>query len=227
MLYASGKVVAKPGLRGECPCCGGELIAKCGELVAWHWAHVSADCDAWSEPETDWHIKWKSCFPIDCREVVVGNHRADVLIGCHAIEFQHSPISANEIRDRENHYELLTWVIDGSEFRGRFTVNRPPDASGVQKKPRWMRHSDGWWLFRWSHARKSWACGVEVGNVVIDFGHVESWGSNADYPTLFVVEEWATDGSCGRGRYICRETFVRACLANSFRANNGHAISVH
>lgn len=216
MLYASGKTLAKPGARGECPCCGGELIAKCGEIVSWHWAHINADCDPWSEPETDWHIMWKNCFPVECQEVVVGNHRADVLLGDHTIEFQHSPISANEIREREDHYARLTWVIDGSEFRSRFSFMRPPELNGSGKRPKWLHHSDGWWFFNWSHARKSWFHGAEVGDVVIDFGRLELWKHNADYPTLFLVQGWDNNGKDGHGRFISRDCFVSRCLANSF-----------
>lgn len=228
MLYASGMVTAKPGRRGECPTCGGELIAKCGEIVSWHWAHVSADCDSWSEPETEWHIKWKNCFPIECQEVTVGSHRADVLIGGHAIEFQHSSISASEMREREIHYGELTWVIDGREFRDRFSVSRPAMQDGIGLKKKYLRHDQGEWCFDWSHARQSLFLGVESANLFIDFGHVEYWDKNADYPTLFFVQEWSRGGKFGRGRYMCRDSFLRRFYSNSIRSHeNGRLLPVH
>lgn len=225
MLYASGRAVATPGAKGECPACGGELIAKCGEIVMWHWAHVSADCDSWAEPETEWHIKWKECFPLECREVTVGSHRADVMVGAHAIEFQHSPISANEIRQRENHYGSLTWVIDGRDFRERFSVRRPKQDESAIKK-RYFRHDQGDWIFDWSHAKKSWFH-ADPANVFIDFGHIEYWDRNSDYPTLFFIEEWSHGGKYGRGRYICREKFLRRFMSHSFGGQNGYAVAVH
>jgi hypothetical protein len=212
MLYAKDRTIASPGGRGECPGCGGDLIAKCGEIVVWHWAHVSGDCDPWSEPETEWHSNWKECFPLECREVTVGNHRADVLIGGHAIEFQHSSISVDEIRERELHYGSLTWVIDGRDFRDRFFVSRPKQ-DGSQINTKYFRHDQGEWLFNWSHAKKSWFY-AEPANTFIDFGHFEYWDRNADYPTLFFITDWSHGGKHGRGRYVCRDWFVRRLMSH-------------
>jgi competence protein CoiA len=86
MQYANtdkGKSTAEPKLPGRCPMCSGELVAKCGEINAWHWAHKSLeDCDTWSEGETQWHLDWKSFFPPQYTEVTVTKdgikHRADV-----------------------------------------------------------------------------------------------------------------------------------------------------
>lgn len=121
-IHASGdyeKISPRPGMRALCPSCGGDVLAKCGSIKAWHWSHVAADCDPWSEPETEWHLNWKRRFPPECREVVIGNHRADVRTkNGIVIEFQHSSISVEEIRDREAFYgERMMWVIDGAKFR--------------------------------------------------------------------------------------------------------------
>lgn len=43
MIYGlcnSARIEAFPGGRAICPTCGGDLIAKCGRLVQWHWAHA-------------------------------------------------------------------------------------------------------------------------------------------------------------------------------------------
>jgi len=44
MKYAildGNKAEAKPGLKGQCPSCGSELIPRCGNIKIHHWAHKS------------------------------------------------------------------------------------------------------------------------------------------------------------------------------------------
>ena len=141
MIYANVnglRTVPAPGARGACPTCDGAVLSKCGEVNAWHWAHVARDCDPWKEPESGWHRGWKEMFPEQCREVSVGNHRADVLIGGTAIEFQHSNISVEDICARELHWRSLVWVLDGSQL-------------SLEVTPK-----DGHVTFRWKHPRRSW-----------------------------------------------------------------------
>ena len=222
MIYALGKKLATPGDRGECPACGGDLIAKCGEIVCHHWAHKTADCDPWSEPETDWHVGWKNCFPVECQEVVYGDHRADVMVGMHAIEFQHSPISPSGIRDREDHYDQLTWVIDGSGFAERFRVFRPDNHAGSiwrEKVVRYRSREEGSWMFTWVRAKTSFFYGATSSSLVVDLGLSNCWKQNGDYPTLFLIDDW--DSRNGQGRFISRNAFVSLCLTSSFRIKNG------
>lgn len=108
--------LATPGLVGACPGCGGEVVAKCGEVLQWHWAHRASECDPWSEPESEWHINWKNQFPAEWQERVIGDHRADVLTPRGVIEFQKSSISTREISEREQFYGKMLWVIDASDF---------------------------------------------------------------------------------------------------------------
>ena len=117
---------AQPGLSGECPHCGGPMVAKCGEarLRVWHWAHKGRrHCDPWKEPETPWHRAWKNLFPAEWQETTClaqggERHIADVKTagGC-VIEFQHSPIKPDERRSREAFYRPMHWVVDG--MRGK------------------------------------------------------------------------------------------------------------
>jgi hypothetical protein len=122
MLYNSVKQLAKPELTGTCPLCGGELIPKCGEIKTWHWAHKSLiDCDTWHEPETEWHLWWKTQFPPIWTEQVITRdgkkHIADVLRPDGTIiEFQHSPISPKIIREREEFYNKMIWVFDAKDY---------------------------------------------------------------------------------------------------------------
>lgn len=111
-----GRALATPGSQGSCPTCGARVRAKCGEIISWHWAHLSRDCDKWSEPESDWHLGWKQRFPSDWQEVVIGSHRADVRTPFGILEFQKSSISLTEIKEREQFYGAMAWVIDAAEW---------------------------------------------------------------------------------------------------------------
>lgn len=115
------------GQRGICPCCGSETVAKCGDFKEWHWSHLSLiDCEYSNREMTEWHRSWQEKFPIECREIfmkdsVTGErHFADVYVNEMAIEFQHSPISHDEIWNRinfytDNHKKKMVWVLDISE----------------------------------------------------------------------------------------------------------------
>ena len=105
---------ATPRSRSTCPSCDGRLIAKCGRINTWHWAHEAADCDPWSEPESEWHLGWKRHFAAQGAriEVVMGPHRADVVTQKEQIvELQAGYLSVDEIAEREQFYgEALTWL---------------------------------------------------------------------------------------------------------------------
>lgn len=119
-----------PGGSAVCPTCGAAVDAKCGEIVAWHWAHrTRKDCDHWAEGETDWHVAWKRRMPR--AEVVFERggkkHRADaVTVGGMVVEFQHSPISPAEIAQREAFYGRMVWVFDAREAHEakRLTIHK-------------------------------------------------------------------------------------------------------
>ncbi len=111
---------AQPNLSGKCPTCDHPMVAKCGEVRMWHWAHQgSRFCDPWWENETEWHRAWKDQFPDEWQEIVHHaengeRHIADVKTGDGwVIEFQHSSIRPDERRSREAFYRSLIWVVDG------------------------------------------------------------------------------------------------------------------
>jgi len=146
-LAADGLPIgAAPGVRAWCPLCKERVTPKCGEIVSHHFAHqCREDCDPWSEGETEWHRRWKMLVPVEQREVVIGNHRADMVTETAIWELQHSSISPAEIRAREQHYgPRLVWVFDCTEAyrEGRLDL-RCPDAGKNYR------------TFRWYHARKS------------------------------------------------------------------------
>ena len=100
-----------------CPHCKSEVIAKCGSINVWHWAHIDRDCDLWSEPESDWHKEWKEKVPLKNREVTINNHRADILLAKGlVVELQNSSISVENIRERENFYGEMVWLFNAQEF---------------------------------------------------------------------------------------------------------------
>jgi len=141
---------AFPGDTGTCPTCGQPVIAKCGPIVNWHWAHIRGeDCDTWSEPMSEWHLSWQAHAPAERREVVIGNHRADIVgPDGSVIEVQRCSISSEDIADREAHYGLMMWIFDAREAYedDRLNIRVKHDPS----KP-------GYATFRWKHPRKSLA----------------------------------------------------------------------
>lgn len=131
MRYARGPgpdmqlIEAERGRTGTCPGCGSALVAKCGPHIAHHWAHhARPDCDSWSEPESEWHLAWKRHAPPERTEVVMGanrEHRADVVLpNGYVLELQHSALSAEAIREREEFYTReaggMCWLWDARRF---------------------------------------------------------------------------------------------------------------
>lgn len=194
MLYAyttSGeKVQAEPGAMATCPECAQPVIAKCGEIKIWHWAHVaSSTCDAWGEPESAWHLEWKSRWPASQVEVVIERngkrHRADIRSGGGVvIELQHSSISPEEIREREQFYQGMIWMFDVSEAH-------EADRLLFRKKA-------GYWTFRWKQPRKHIAlCGAPV---ILDVGYTTQ---------LFRLKQMHLEAPCGGwGQFIWLKDFL-------------------
>jgi hypothetical protein len=103
----------------ECTSCFQEMIAKKGEFKVHHFAHKDATlCDSWyHKTMTDWHRNWQKMFPVQSREVTIKRngiyHRADAVTSDDVIvEFQHSSISPQVIREREGFYDNMIWVVD-------------------------------------------------------------------------------------------------------------------
>lgn len=192
------RIAAFRGGRGLCPTCKTEMLAKCGAIIIWHWAHRSlVECDAWYEPESAWHIEWKQQFPADWQEVVCGKHRADVKTPTYVIELQASSISSDDIQAREQFYGTMVWILKGTDFEEHFDIR---ESSRYAKKRcvscglklGWpMADSDAviygescpscgadirpikerdrpYWTFRWKHPRKTWSFAKKP--IGIDFG---------------------------------------------------------
>lgn len=166
---------ASPGLSGCCPGCGGPMRAKCGEVLTWHWAHLTADCDPWSEPESQWHLNWKARFPEAYQEVVIGPHRADVKGPAAVLEVQKSQIAPEMIREREEFYGEMLWMLNGEDFAERFHV---------------VYEGRGTYRFEWKNPRKTWATAER--RILIDFGEIFE---------ITRIDTTKTPWT-GRGRYV-------------------------
>jgi hypothetical protein len=141
-----------PGLMGACPGCGGEVRAKCGKQVTWHWAHVVAECDSWSEGESEWHLKWKYRFPEEMQEVSMGPHRADVKGDAAVLEVQASQMDVDTLAEREEFYGEMLWMLKGEDFQERFEIT----YVGAHL-----------YRFVWKTPRKCW--GLSRRRILIDF----------------------------------------------------------
>jgi len=113
---------AYTGQRAVCEICKSVVISKCGAIYPYHWAHKNnEDCDPWYEPKTAWHKKWQDYFPDYQQEITINKnnilHRADILTeqGI-VIEIQNSPITAEVIKEREDFYQEIIWVVNGVKF---------------------------------------------------------------------------------------------------------------
>lgn len=151
----------------------------------WHWAHQSRDeCDPWAERDTEWHREWQAVAPIERREVVIGNHRADVVTANGTVvELQHSYLAPDEISERERHYgPRMVWLFDARDAydRDRFL-------------PRRRREFD---TFRWKHPRKSIA--VCRRPVIPDLG----------YDRLFLVKKVHSTAPCGGWGHLRPRSFL-------------------
>ena len=126
-LVNNERVLAEPKLQGLCPSCSQPVAAKCGKQRIWHWSHAGKrTCDAWWEPETEWHRAWKNNFPRDWQEFIQHDqsgekHIADVRTEHDlVIEFQHSHLDPEERTAREQFYGNMIWVVDGTRLKKEY-----------------------------------------------------------------------------------------------------------
>lgn len=96
------------------------MCVKRGTLKAHHFAHaLKRTCEHWTEPMTEWHRNWQMLAPKECREIRLHRanklHIADIQLPCGlVVEVQHSPISVSEVHRREDFYDNMVWIVDGT-----------------------------------------------------------------------------------------------------------------
>uniref|UniRef100_A0A6M3Y5B3 Putative competence protein CoiA-like family protein n=1 Tax=viral metagenome TaxID=1070528 RepID=A0A6M3Y5B3_9ZZZZ len=208
MLYALNdklKVKAEPNLSASCPWCDADMISKCGDVKIWHWAHKSNPCD--TKPETEWHLQWKTCFPDECVEIKI-THKdkykiADVQSPSGmVVEFQNSPISKEEIRDREHFYGVMSWVFNTSSA---FEENRIV--------------LDGERLLEWKNPKRSWLSTQRT--VYLDLGvgvlfkvdGIEKGVDDYDHLMLYI-----------KGKQIMKEDFIELMLSKKIECENNQCL---
>jgi competence CoiA-like predicted nuclease len=115
------RIRASPKEKATCPLCNQEVIAKCGEIKIWHWAHKNkTDCEF--EPETKEHLNMKFFLKDKLPHLIIeynlGFAIADLYdkIDNVAIEVQHSPISKDKFLERTKNYSnngiSVLWIFD-------------------------------------------------------------------------------------------------------------------
>lgn len=136
-----------------CPLCGNDLILRQGGLNISHFAHKASACaDTWNYDMSEWHYNMQNRFHPEQREVVVKHmeqtHRADVLNSNQVIEFQHSPISMEEIMERNTFYNSagynVAWVFD---------VQEQYDSGAIYPVPH-----DSALMYGWSNPKRCLQC---------------------------------------------------------------------
>jgi hypothetical protein len=144
----------EPGARAICIDCHSTLIAKCGEINRWHWAHEGrAICSG--EGEGAWHLAWKLWAQQQGAQVEMADnpHRADIVWPDGTVyECQTNYTDGPTIRKREDHYgDRLTWVyrwLPGRWDRlwnigdGWFKWARPAPSMALHERPVIWHHLD-------------------------------------------------------------------------------------
>lgn len=132
-LDAEGNnILASQAISSEtyfCPCCHQELYQRRGTIRIPHFAHkpnvsdrdINRCSDGWGHDTSAWHIDWQLRFPEEFYEKRLEHngiwHVADIATNRNIIiEFQHSPISIEEFRERNAFYTTcgyrVIWVFD-------------------------------------------------------------------------------------------------------------------
>jgi len=225
------RVLPSPKAKAVCPGCGAPVIAKCGEIVMWHWSHLTKDCDPWYEPESVWHRQWKEHFPENWREVVIGKHRADIKTPHGVVEFQASSIGSTEVKERENFYGKMIWVVKADMFdlEARLSPNAYSFYRTLYRKSRgfWpgggnlfdllnenlhqeVQSTDAIWdrswlrdpMYRWRRPRTTW--GFAKKKIYLDIG---------DEDELFSVTWMSPDCKIIKGMPLGKKEFISKLLA--------------
>jgi len=173
----SERVEPTKGQRAICACCGGEVVAKCGQFKTHHWAHKTLEtCDPWWENESDWHRDWKSYFPPERQEFVFRaqvtgeRHIADVYSEKGVVlKFQSYSIAQDEVEARERFYGQMIWVVNGcknpfDKTYFNMSIHHAHTSDPMLRKIDWIGR--GKIFAKWTLAKK---------HVYLDFGSDVVW----------------------------------------------------
>lgn len=143
---------ALPNEKYHCPFCKRAVILKAGSIKIHHFAHEAAlDCTNDNSEITEWHIEWQKSFGLENAEKIIkiGKHTkiADININNVIVEFQHSPITYQEAKERSVFYTLdnrkCIWIFDFMDKYKNWQI-RIHKANGPNHL-----------VFKWNNANKS------------------------------------------------------------------------
>lgn len=131
-----------PGIECFCKVCGERLRLRKGAINRPHFAHQAKSNCTYDDRDnkTEWHIRMQEYFPKETREYLFidektgEKHIADVYIAEKetVIEFQHSPITAEEFGKRTafhiSNHRRIVWVFDE-------TAKNPEDGDLGRLRP--------------------------------------------------------------------------------------------
>ena len=225
-LLNDKRIEATKGAKGLCPCCGSELVAKCGEIKVHHWSHKKKCDDHWWENETEWHRNWKNKFPKEWQEIIQKDesgekHIADVKTSSGwVIEFQHSAIATEERDSRDYFYTNLIWVVDGTRRKTDIEQFESliEHARTISNEPFMLRVLSDWTLERF-RLNQEWGSSKSL--VLFDFGKSEvsyrdKYSSNKDLWLIYPSKD-RTHISC-----FLKDTFIE--MMNSSRSDEVYKI---
>ncbi len=210
-----------------CPTCGKPLIikAKNSDAVDPYFSHrPNTPCtDNWKYDMSEWHRAWQEKFPKQCREIVLENngikHRADVLINNTVIEFQHSPITHEEILERNKFYLScgfpVVWVFDANSPSYKIK-NKNNNSDSVD--PKKCKEDDLCWNRAKSQFKPIFQDGVHVYiqyKTTVSTPQKEYNGKEFDI-LLFLTELTPKDFKfLGLNTYILQENFLQQYGVNT------------
>jgi competence protein CoiA len=209
-LIGDEKSTPRPRTRGICIHCGGEMVSKCGKVMIWHWAHKTTEmCDPWWENKSHWHRSWKNHFPEGQQEVAhvdpaTGErHIADVknLFGL-VIEFQRSLMSEAERLSREDFYQDMIWVVDGTRGSLDSRYFMMGTAGPIQKKP--LLYQIEWW----GRSRFFNFWGASSKRIYLDFGNEGPW-----IDVIWRLVSFDPNNRIGIVAPVMKKLFIEDCIS--------------
>ncbi len=185
-----------------CPYCYASMIQRRGQINIPHFAHMKGHLctDSWKYEEmSEWHFSWQSCYPRANQEVAVindfGQHRADVLINDTVVEFQHSPISTEEFRERNEFYIAcgyrVVWLFDAREaYQSNLSVDEVETS-----------------VYRWKHPPKM-LTGFDLYGKIQVFFHLQD--STQEEGGAVVRLTWCSGGNLSFFKSAPSECYTEA-----------------
>jgi hypothetical protein len=216
MLFATSKEnhnQIKPTVLGDravCPSCKEEVLAKCGEIKIWHWAHFACTACEFGRPETEWHLRNKEWWLQKGAKIEepVGVRIIDVKFKNVGLEFQRKTDTLEEMRSRtENHLEhldFLIWVVPERKMKiiKRHQENVKIQFAGAQQVLHALSEEFGesislivgdtdekWFLIKCFYLKNSFADGTvafgrDMSNDILFFALKEEIGKNFKFETF-------------------------------------------